>query len=529
MLLGGICLKRNQLYNRLRTVLLVLVLAGCFCVIAFLNFSAAPSFYDADMYCDYRYAMETWKHRSIFPDGWVFGNQLNVVSTPVLAALFYGFTGSPNFAMAAASTIMAVLLTVSYDWMMKPVLKEPESRLLAIILLITVSLYCGKAVHGNQGWTLLFTMCTYYAGYSITAFLAFGCYLRSLFCWSKKDNYLLLLTWLFSFGTGIQSIRQTAIMIVPILAVEFFRMLVCISDWKANRKPLWVALGITIFNILGLVYIRIFPVNQHPVFGTIEIVHLQDLGWSIQNSFSMIQDLLKAGYPEDLLVLTVLVVLCVVAFLWMLKDCRKEAGIIVLVLTLLLSFSVLVIVAINFLTTMYIRPRYYFMLYPLFGLLFAYGYTRGDKYIRNGGLALLILFLSIACVRNLPDVCTSAIRQKEEKSHEISSYLQERGYTTIYATWWLGQDIAVASNGEIEVGYWYTEDRPFEAVPYLCNLDLYDASPDSCVYLFSGQETLEIAAAEAESRGVVLELVHYIPEQDLYFCTSAANLMQVIN
>ena len=103
------------------------------------------------------------------------------------------------------------------------------------------------------------------------------------------------------------------------------------------------------------------------------------------------------------------------------------------------------------------------------------------------------------------------------------------GYTTIYATWWLGQDIAVASNGEIEVGYWYTEDRPFEAVPYLCNLDLYDASPDSCVYLFSGQETLEIAAAEAESRGVVLELVHYIPEQDLYFCTSAANLMQVIN
>lgn len=151
--MGGFLLKRSHLHNRSRTVLLAILLAAYFCVIAFLNFSAAPSFYDADMYCDYRYAMETWKHKSIFPDGWVFGNQLNVVSTPVLAALLYGLSGNPNMAMAGASVIMAVFVAIAYDWMIKPVLEELESRLLAVILLVTVSLYCGKAVHGNQGWT----------------------------------------------------------------------------------------------------------------------------------------------------------------------------------------------------------------------------------------------------------------------------------------------------------------------------------------------------------------------------------------
>lgn len=318
-------------------------------------------------------------------------------------------------------------------------------------------------------------------------------------------------------------------MIVPVMAVEFLRMLVCVSDWKANRKPLWVALGVTLSNILGLVYIRFFRVNQHPVFGTIEFIQLQDLGWSAQNCLSMIQDLLKADYPEDFVVLTVLGILCITALLLMLKDSRKEAGKKVLVLTLLVAFSVLVIVAINFLTSMYIRPRYYFMLYPLLGLLLAYGYDRGGKRIRSICLMLLVLFLCLAGVRNLPDICSTAIHQQDEKSHEFSTYLQEHGYTTIYATWWVGQDIAVASNGKIEVGYWYTEDRPFEAVPYLCNLDLYDAPPDSCVYLFEGKETLEIATAAAESRGVVLELLRHAPEQDLYFCTAAVNLMQVVD
>lgn len=264
-------MQRTVPLRTARMAVLITLLILYFSVICLINFSAVPSFYDSDMYCDYRYAMEAWEHRSIFPEGWVFGNQLNAVSTPVLAALLYGVSGNMNFSMAAACVIMGILVVISFDWMVSPTLKDAESRLTAILLLITVMLYGGSAVHGNQGWTLLFTMCSYYAGYSITAFLAFGCYLRSFSCSVKKLTGIFTIACVLSFGTGIQSIRQTAIMIGPILAVEFLRMVVSLPQWKANRAPVLVAGGITASNLLGLVYVRMREVNQNQIIGKIEI------------------------------------------------------------------------------------------------------------------------------------------------------------------------------------------------------------------------------------------------------------------
>ena len=117
-----------------KTTILYAMLAICFGMIILINFSAVPSFFDADMYCDYQYAMEVWKSKSIFPEGWVFGNQLNVVSTPVLAGLIYGLSGNMNFSMGLASTIMTVLVLICYDWMVKTVLIQ-------IILLVYLVVY----------------------------------------------------------------------------------------------------------------------------------------------------------------------------------------------------------------------------------------------------------------------------------------------------------------------------------------------------------------------------------------------------
>ena len=74
-------------------ITLTVILAICFAMICLVNFSAVPSFFDADMYCDYKYAIQVWDHKSIFPVGWVFGNQLNAVSTPVLTGILYGLSG----------------------------------------------------------------------------------------------------------------------------------------------------------------------------------------------------------------------------------------------------------------------------------------------------------------------------------------------------------------------------------------------------------------------------------------------------
>ena len=98
------------------------VLATYFGYICYLNLSCTPSFYCTDMYSDILYSVRAWETKSLFPDGWVFGNQLYVISTPVLASLVYGIMGDPAVAMAIATILMTLGIFFSYLWMMS--LKE---------------------------------------------------------------------------------------------------------------------------------------------------------------------------------------------------------------------------------------------------------------------------------------------------------------------------------------------------------------------------------------------------------------------
>lgn len=521
-------MKRTAPDGFARMMVLSALLAVYFLVICFINFSAVPSFYDGDMYCDYRYAMVAWEHKSLFPEGWVFGNQLNAVSTPVLAALLYGLSGNLNASMAAACVMMGILVVISYDWMVKTVLQEKESRLTAIILLVTVTLFSGCAVHGNQGWTLLFTMCSYYAGYSITAFLAFGCYLRGFTGSFKRLVSIFPLTCILSFGTGIQSIRQTAIMIGPILGVEFLRRILSPGRWKSNKTPLLIAGGITISNFLGLLYVRMREVNQNQIFGEIRITPLAELKQAAIGCFALIKDLLGADHPEAFFLLAGIGILCLASLVLILKKWKEDRDVSMLVLALLMGASVAVIVVIDVFTTMYVRPRYYFMLYPLIGFLIAALYARRPGKMRWCLFALVVAFSCVAGARELPKVCMSALKQEDEVSHAISDYLLENGYTTVYAEWNHGHAVAIASNGRINTGYWYVEEQPFEKVTHLCSLDIYEADPAECVYLFEGGDDAEIGITVAESAGVQLTLLAQYPETDTYLYTAPENLMQLM-
>ena len=80
------------------SALALLVMACYFAVFAVINFKCFARFCEQDMYADTLVAMMMWEQKSLFPLGYVFGNQLYIVATPVLAALFYGLTGSPNTA-----------------------------------------------------------------------------------------------------------------------------------------------------------------------------------------------------------------------------------------------------------------------------------------------------------------------------------------------------------------------------------------------------------------------------------------------
>ena len=236
----------------------------------------------------------------------------------------------------------------------------------------------------------------------------------------------------------------------------------------------------------------------------------------------MVKDLLGMDHPA------LITVICLVSVVLILLKLKKSSDVGPVVLTLLMAASVAVILVIDIFTTMYVRPRYYFMLYPLISFLIAVLY---DQHQIIGKWCLFVLVAGFVCVagaRELPIVCESALKHNGEISYEISSYLLENGYTTVYAEWNRGHDVAIASNGRINAGYWYVEEQPFEKVTHLCSLDLYNADPSRCAYLFVGADDAEIGVTVAEAAGVPLSLLRHDPETDIYLYTVPENLMQLM-
>lgn len=124
----------------------LLVLLGYWTVIVCINLSGSASLYCTDMYTDMMYAEAVVKSGSLFPGGWVFGNQLYVAATPVLAALLLGITGDPALSMGLAATLMGLGVIASFSWMLRPVFRELHQRLAAVIIYSVIYFHCKESL-----------------------------------------------------------------------------------------------------------------------------------------------------------------------------------------------------------------------------------------------------------------------------------------------------------------------------------------------------------------------------------------------
>lgn len=496
-------------------------------MILVINLCAPPSFYDSDMYSDMCYAVQMWNHKSVFPEGWVFGNQLYAVSTPVLAGLCYGLIGNPVLAMGLASTIMAVLVLLSFDWMLRPVVEGREGRLAGMVLLVWMVLFFGDSWHSTNGWQLLFTMCSYYAVYAVCAFLAFGCYLRSQELQTRKLRGMMILTCLLSFGLGIQSLRQTAVMTLPLLGVECLHILQnVIQKRKWDRKTLTVAALIAGANLAGLMTARCLKAEQVEITGDLGLTAFADFFGNLRQSVLLALSLVFNHDGVSVLILGMLLLLCGASVIGIVLQTQKTKDSKGLALFILLLFSVLAVLAVDVLTTMLVRAIYYFMLFPMLAFLAGRGFAGEKDWKRWGLLVLLSGVFLLSLVRELPDVVLPIRDKKEESAYAVSEYLMENGYTTVYSAWNGAADVPVASDWKISAGFWEDAEDPFFYYQYLCNPEIFHADKDRCVYLFHGQQYAEKAMEKAATKDISVELVQTFPQWDIYLYTASENIME---
>ena len=478
--------KSEKIFSVILTVLLLAFLGLVF----YVNLSCNPEYYDGDIYNDINYAKEAWKAKSIFPKDWIFGNQTYVVATPVLAALFYGIIGNGFTAMAIASCIMTVLIVLTYDWMTRTLFSYNE-RMAGFLFLIGVLLLKAHVATSQQGIQAFFTMASYYACYLINAFIVYGCYIRLRKGeFSGKHIAMSVIGIALSFGTGMQSLRQTAVMALPLVACEILMIIIySIRDKKfaISSSTLFSAI-VFVSNIAGLIAMKFIEINQNSIYGT--TVFVKSLKEFLEKGFFNVEYVVLTFGLDSLelrarlVVSTVFLLIILIGFILCVKDFFKNKCIDQgrFVLVMLLTLGCVSVFAAGVLTDVVNRALYYFMIYPLLAVCVSYiivkypGKRKAFFSIIAVFAAGMIAFRTVGAVGEIKNG-----KDENSTAHQIANYMLDNGYDTIYSVFGLSgimdgaENIIVASGDKIHLVQYKRVDRskPMKPVEYLCVKDGY--------------------------------------------------------
>ena len=478
--------KSEKIFSVILTVLLLAFLGLVF----YVNLSCNPEYYDGDIYNDINYAKEAWKAKSIFPKDWIFGNQTYVVATPVLAALFYGIIGNGFTAMAIASCIMTVLIVLTYDWMTRTLFSYNE-RMAGFLFLIGVLLLKAHVATSQQGIQAFFTMASYYACYLINAFIVYGCYIRLRKGeFSGKHIAMSVIGIALSFGTGMQSLRQTAVMALPLVACEILMIIIySIRDKKfaISSSTLFSAI-VFVSNIAGLIAMKFIEINQNSIYGTTAFV--KSLKEFLEKGFFNVEYVVLTFGLDSLelrvrlVVSTVFLLIILIGFILCVKDFFKNNCIYQgrFALVMLLTLGCVSVFAAGVLTDVVNRALYYFMIYPLLAVCVSYIIVKYPGK-RKAFFSIIAVFVAGMIAFRTVGVVGEIKNGKDENStaHQIANYMLDNGYDTIYSVFGLSgimdgaENIIVASGDKIHLVQYKRVDRskPMKPVEYLCVKDGY--------------------------------------------------------
>ena len=512
--------------------MLLLLLLGYLIAFSIINFVGLPWFLGDDSYGDTLIARYIWEKKSLFPEGWVYGNQYYVVATPVLAALFYGLTGSMNLAMALATSTMTVLLLLALWWMLRPFL-SPLPILAAEVALVSAAL--AMNLHYKQEAQLLFVMASYYACYLLTLLVVWGDYLHGLFRGKRLLCPSFFLGLLLSFATGMQSLRQTCIMVLPLLAFEGLRVLAMLlgrarRDWMPTLRALASAAA----NGAGLLAIRALHVPAATIYGSVELLPLDQLPDHLRRAVGAISQITGLGYlstydPPWFLALFGLATIGVVllalgsALLGWIR--HREQARTHTPLDALLSLCVISLLAVlssGLVLNVDLRSIYFFLWYLLIALSFASLLARCRTLGRRAVLAgLCLLSLSNLYFSYGPNI-RKALEQPEDLWFRVAEELMDHDFEILYGRWDYANIVAGYTDGKVISAAWYgTVCQP---LGYINPQDLYDPEDNSrAVYLVQDGE-MGPFTDRAQEVGAQLTLVRQFEAVSLY--TSDRQLMQ---
>ena len=505
--------------ERLLCILLSLCFLAFLLVLAVLNFQCYDNYCNSDVYADSQLAKMMWEQKTLFPQGWGFGNQYYIIATPVLSAIMYGITGNMNTAMILATEVMTILIFLSLLWLFRSFSGSMLHYLLACMILI-----CAVTVPGGPFSLysmLFFSQASFYACYLITMFFIFGDYIRTIHS-PKPRRIAWTVSLLLCFATGMQSLRQTVIMILPLLACELFfacrRICQHKKPWdKEQLRPLIRTISYGLANLAGVVAIKLLNVPSTTVYGQMTAssanqlpVKLQAIGLVLRQ-ITNIDFLFKenASRIMSLGILFFIVVVLIAAFFWIYRIREQESG-------LMLCWLLFVVgIAGIFLSTVVLeltlRDIYAFMWFPLVAFSGLIVLEKLPFKAQYGAIFLIcVLCFGSFCRAALPAVRTLFNRTPTAEM-QMSQWAMDHGYEYIYGDYWGGTpQIAVCSEGAIVAGCWHGENRAFKVEPFNTPQNIYTAEEnEKALYILTPKNEAEALEHASEAGADFIKVAEF--------------------
>ncbi|HAY73185.1 MAG TPA: hypothetical protein DCY31_04925 [Ruminococcaceae bacterium] len=478
--------KRSE---RVFSIILTVLLFAFLALVFYVNLSCNPEYYNGDIYNDIRFAKEAWKAKSLFPDGWVFGNQVYVAATPVLAAALYGFIGDGFLAMGIASCIMTVFVLLSFNYMTRVIFSYNE-RFAGFLVMVTVIFARAHIAIAQKGAQVYFTMASYYSCYMITAFIIYGCYIRlKKNDYSKKSIPIVILSLVLTFAMGMQSLRQTVVMVLPLLACDFLMTITETIKHKSFKLSLntMFSLAVIVANILGLIVIKQISFEQTSIFGgDIYKFEIHNVISKIIEKFIMciIGSFQSYTWNPYLNILAPLICLTaifgnlIIEFINTIKNKFEYSQ--TFVLNLLLLLSVVSVFCVDVLTDLISKTIYYFMIFPLLAVSFS-NITKRAKKIKAP--IYLVVFMCFAVTISMKwSVTYTEVRQGKNIGnvvYQMSDYMLSNGYDTLFTPYVTngqskrGESVIVASKDRLNYIFVDYREKDIYADNYLRMKDDY--------------------------------------------------------
>ena len=464
-------IQAEQRSSRGIELLAVLGLALYLVIFGIINFKYLACFADGDIYSDTLVAREMWQQKTIFPEGWIFGNQYYVIATPVLAAIFYGLTGRMNLAMALATELMGILELLCLDRMLCPLTARRDFRLCALLLFAAAPM--GTAIVSEPQGQLFFVLASYYACYAVTLFFVLGDYIRARRNPEAVRPASLTVSLLLCFATGMQSLRQTAVMILPLLALQALGLLRHLvrretlfpraerAGWI--RAALYAAAnlaGCLLIRALGIPSMSIYMDNALATDGMAQ--RLRALWVALRGISGLDAVQFGAAGVVFLLFFVFQLILILRAMLQVAGKLRRGLDGAQL-LWLFCLLSLLGVLLAGLLIQIKMRAIYLFVwyLWVVLSLLLVLNREPEESKQRAASGRLRRLAAAAACILavvNLPASYGGSLRQAREEDYSAKLALVEdakaAGVEYIYGDWMFAPSYLALSDGALTGGFW---------------------------------------------------------------------------